>query len=233
MLLERQSKQAQASIRKPRESWMVSELCRLFLGNRYAVVDCPTRLKRNRNTVTDIDAAVLDRTTGELGLFQLKWQDFSINDIREARSRAKNFVEQVDSWANKTQLWVNDSGARALCQTLRLKLAAHEQITAVRLFAIGRSASRFQSYGYATTSRNLAVCTWSQFVRLRYEIGPVINVLKSLHERVQREYTHPAKKKELSHEIIAADQKILLENFWNLYDDDETNLPDGPIDETP
>lgn len=235
MLLEGQSEQAQDSIRKPRESWMVSELCHLFSGNRYAVVDRPTRLRRNRNTVTDIDAAVLDRTTGELGLFQLKWQDFSINEIREARSKAKNFVEQVDSWAQKTELWVKDSGAQALCKTLQLKLAAHEQITAVRLFAIGRSASRFQSYGYTTTSKNLAVCTWSQFVRLRHEIGPAINVLKSLYERVQIEYTHAAKKKVLSHEIVAADQKILLENFWNLYDDDDTNLRDGhqgSIDDT-
>jgi len=36
-------------------------------------------------------------------------------------------------------------------------------------------------------------------------------------------------------QIIAADQNILLENFWNLYDDDDTNLRDGhqgSIDDT-
>lgn len=227
ILAERRSNQAQASIRKPRESWMVSELCNLFLGNRYAIVDHPTRLRRNRNTVTDIDAAVLDRTTGELGLFQLKWQDFSINEIKQARSKAKNFVDQVDSWAQKTGLWVNEFGTNALCKTLRLKLPAREQISAVRLFAMGRSASRFQSYGYTTTSKNLAVCTWSQFVRLRYEVGPAVNVLQSLHERVQSEYTLPTNNKPLPHEITAAGQKILLDNFWNLYDDDEPHVADG------
>ena len=38
--------------------------------------------------ITDIDAAVFDVTTGELGLFQLKWQDFSSSDVAKQRSKA-------------------------------------------------------------------------------------------------------------------------------------------------
>jgi hypothetical protein len=57
--------------------------------------------------LTDIDAAVLDRTTGDLALFQLKWQDFRGATTRQTISRAKNFVGQVQKWAENTTTWID------------------------------------------------------------------------------------------------------------------------------
>jgi hypothetical protein len=221
MLQERRASRTEESLREPREKWMTSDLCHLFLGDRYRIRAQPIRLKRKGNTVTDIDAAVLDVTKGELALFQLKWQDFSTNEIRKQRSKAKNFVDQVDTWAEKVEMWINECGIKALFKSLRLKTGALGPVPKVRLFAIGRSASRFRSYGFTVKSGDLAVCSWPQFVRLRYEVGPADNVVQSLHERIQTENAYPINKQALPHEMIAAGQRISFEDLWNLYGDED------------
>jgi hypothetical protein len=218
MFQEHRSSRAEAFIRKPRENWMISDLSRLFVGNRYEVIDRPTRLKRGGNTVTDIDSAVLDRTTGVVALFQLKWQDFSTEDIRKRRSKAKNFVDQVDEWAQTVSGWIGEFGTDALRRSLRLGSKGH--ISDVKMFAIGRSSSRFQSYGYVPKCRELAVCAWAQLVRLRYEVGPAANVLQSLHDKIQSESSYPIDRKPMPHKIIAAGQELLFEDLWNDYDEE-------------
>ena len=62
-------------IKDRREAMMVEDLNDLFPGTRYQKLTKPARIKRGSNPVTDIDGAILDMNTGELALFQLKWQD--------------------------------------------------------------------------------------------------------------------------------------------------------------
>jgi hypothetical protein len=88
------------------------------------------------------------------------------------------------------------------------------------MFAIGRSSSRFRSYGYVPKCRELAVCAWAQVVRLRYEVGPAANVLQSLHDKIQSESSYPIDRKPMPHKIIAAGQELLFENLWNDYDEE-------------
>jgi hypothetical protein len=80
MFSESRSQQTAAVLREPREGWMISDLCHLFMGARYVRIDRPTLLRRDDMDVTDIDAAVFDLTTGDLALFQLKWQTFDTDD---------------------------------------------------------------------------------------------------------------------------------------------------------
>ena len=87
------------------------------------------------------------------------------------------------------------------------------------MFAIGRSVSRFRSYGYAPQCESVAVCSWPQFVRLRYEIRPTQNVFRSLHAQIRTESIGPTKLKAIPHEMVVAGQKVLFENLWNGYDD--------------
>jgi hypothetical protein len=220
MLHEQRSSRTEASLRKPRENWMISDLCHLFLGNRYTIVDKPTRLKRGGQTVTDVDAAVLDRTIGALALFQLKWQDFNVYEIKKQRSKAKNFVDGVSMWAQKVKGWTSEFGTDGLCRSLQLKRGTYGHISSVRLFAIGRFASRFQGYGYVSQCKDVAVSAWAQFVRLRFEIGPVEDVFQSLHAKLQAETVQPVSKIALPHEISAAGQRVMFEDFWNVYGDE-------------
>jgi hypothetical protein len=205
-------------VRMPRENWMISDLRHLFLGTRYMVIDTPCRLKNNGRDVTDIDAAILDRLTGTLALFQLKWQDFGSGSVKVQRSRAKNFVERVDAWAIAVDTWLRQHGNERLGEALRIQRQHARAITGIRLFALGRTAARFRSYGYTQEHEGVAVCTWPRFVRARLEIGPVENVLASLHDTVRLGNVDTATRP-IPHEIVLGGQRIVFEDLWQSYDD--------------
>lgn len=209
------------SVQDCREEWMISELRAIFLGTRYIVIDSPIKLKRGKNAVTDIDSAVLDITTGELALFQLKWQDYGVNSVRKLRSKAKNFIEQVNEWSEKVEAWIAEFGLKALVSRFHFKAVSAEQITAVRMFAIGRNAARFRSYGYSINNKELAVASWAQFVRLRYEIGAVQSVFQSLQAKIIHENTSPSRVSPITYEMSTSPgTKVIYKNLWNIIDDE-------------
>jgi hypothetical protein len=219
MLHEFNDRKASANLLAHREAWMIDELYNLFFGGRYICMDGPTRLRRNRKVITDIDAAVFDTVTGELGLFQLKWQDFNSNDVAKQRSRARNFVEKVDMWARATENWIAENGTGTLLANLRMRHPG--AISQVRLFAVGRSAARFQSYGYTSKVEAVASVTWRQFVRLRYGVGPSENVLRDLHGEIRKERTTPVKLRPIRQEMPLGKHTVVFENLWNAFDDEE------------
>lgn len=137
----------QNAFREHRENWMADDLYGLFEGSRFQCVRGQTRLRRHGQTVTDIDAAIYDKLTGELALFQLKWQDFASCNVRTQRSKAENFIDQVDRWGKNTTMWIDQFGIDALVQSLKLKIPSGTQPISIRLVAVGRSNARFRSYG--------------------------------------------------------------------------------------
>jgi hypothetical protein len=219
MLHEMNDGKAAINLRVHRERWMISELHNLFLGNRYVCMQGTTKLRRNGTVITDIDAAILDIVTGELALFQLKWQDFSSNDVTKQRSKAKNFIEKVDAWATSVQDWLAEFGAGALKRSLRIKSST--DVTQVRLFAIGRSAARFQSYGFASQVEAVASATWRQFTRLRYEVGSSENIFSDLHDAIQADRTTLVKLRPVRQEMPMGKHTIVFENLWNEFEEDD------------
>lgn len=206
------------SIRAPRENWMIEDLSSLFQGNRYRLMTSPTRLKRSNVTITDIDAAIFDVMTGELALFQLKWQDFGSNKLSKIRSRASNFVKQVDDWAKKTEGWIDEFGLDALCKNLQLKVPGEVSKISVALFAIGRSNARFRSYGYSVKNDKIAVVTWKQFIRLRLQVGPDENVLSEIHSKAMSEKTYLHDRRPIPYQMQVGEKTLTFENMWSLSD---------------
>jgi hypothetical protein len=215
MFHELASKTTANSLREPRELWMASDLCHLFQGSRFKCIDRPILLYRDGVKVTDIDTAVIDLTTGDVGLFQLKWQDFNTNEVRTQRSKAKNFVSRVDRWAHAVQTWISEFGMMELGK----RLGINEEISNIRLFAIGRSAARFQSYGYTATNSGIASCSWPHFFRLRHDAGSTAHVFDFIAERIQNE-TVTTQMTPIPHEINFGGRRILFEDLWRNYDDD-------------
>jgi hypothetical protein len=216
MLNEYRSPKVVESIREPREGWMISDLYALFEGNRYQIAKGPARLKRGKHIVTDIDAAVLDMTTGELAIFQLKWQDFASNRLRTIRSKAKNFVERVSKWADQVEAWIDDFGIADLCRSLKLNLPPGAALTSVKMFAIGRSNARFASYGFAMINPNVAACNWNQFVRLRYEVGPAGVVLSEIHARAFAERSRVQQRVPLPYSFEVEGKSVCFEDMWSV-----------------
>lgn len=163
-----------------REEWMRQDVHSMFQGWKYQIPGGNFKLRAQGRLVTDIDGIVLDTENGDLGVFQFKWQDFFTNDVRQLRSRAKNFTEQMDTWADAVIEWFQQQSEAQVRQTFRLK-ARGAPIRRIFLFGMARTRARMEGFGYGTTHSNLAVCTWHQFARVRYEVGPGEDVLTRIH----------------------------------------------------
>lgn len=170
-----------------REGWFRTELYGLFGGSRYICVPGNIVLRRGRQRLTDIDAIVFDRTNGELALFQLKWQDYSTNDIRELGSKASNLASEVDEWAERVLEWIRENSSEDVAKAFRLKLIEPQRITAVFLFAASRAVSRPHGYGFPIKSELISIASWPQLKRMRAQVGPVPHVISTFHERLREE----------------------------------------------
>lgn len=214
MLRESTSAAIQNAFREHREDWMTEDLYALFEGPRFQRVAGQTKLRRDGQVVTDIDAAIFDCVTGDLVLFQLKWQDFSSSSVRIQRSKAKNFSERVQSWAKKITSWIDEFGSVALCRALKIKLPDGAEPRYVRLVAIGRSNARFRSYGYNTGS-DVLVLPWPQFVRLRLSIGLSQDFFELLMQAVIDENAEPVERKPLPYVLERHGSRITFNDIWS------------------
>lgn len=180
------SRGAKDAVSVPREAWMREELYALFKGNRYITVQGNVKIRSFGRTITDIDAAIYDKTNGELALFQIKWQDFITNDVKQLRSRAKNFVEEVEKWTVNIKGWIDDNGLEALRNCLKIK-KKYGGVRSVYLFCLSRSIARTSGFGFDLGVGELAVSNWPMFVRKRAEIGSVESVFGALFESIKDE----------------------------------------------
>lgn len=203
----------------PRENWMRTDLYALFQGSRYQCLDGDTKIRDGNKIITDIDAAVFDRLTGELALFQLKWQDYSTNNIRQLRSKASNLTNDLDKWADKVTSWVNKNGVKRLANSFRLKIARNESITSCYLFGLSRTSARMQGFGFETRSEALAIANWPQFVRMRCEVGPAERVFSELHQTLRRTMNETAAIEPVSVTIQVSGCSVTFHGLWNIYND--------------
>lgn len=218
MLRESTSTAMQNAFREHREEWMAEDLYALFDGPRYQRVSGQTKLRESGRVVTDIDAAIFDNAMGDLVLFQLKWQDFTSNSVRIQRSKAKNFSDQVQDWAKKIAYWIDRFGVPALCQALKIKLPTGTEPRHVRLIAIGRSNARFRSFGYNIGS-DVLVLPWSQFVRLRYDIGPGKDFFELLMKAAIEESAAAIERKPLPYVLERHGLRIIFKDIWSGFED--------------
>jgi hypothetical protein len=206
------------AVRSHHESWMAKDLCALFQGDRFQCITTQTKLRSGSRVVTDIDAAILDYVTGDLVLFQLKWQDFDSSSLKTQRSKAKNFVEKVEAWGTAVSSWIDDHGIARLCQVLKLKLPSGKLPPTIRLWGVGRSNARFRSLGYAAGPTVLAF-SWPQLIRLRHEIGPGAPVFAEIAQQVQEEGARPVIRTPMPYTIVSRGQRVIFQDLWSSFDD--------------
>lgn len=202
-----------------REDWMREHLYAMFGGKRYICFPGNLKLRRGNAVLTDIDAAVYDRLTGDVGLFQLKWQDYSTNDVRQLRSKAMNLAAELTNWSGKVMSWIAENGTSELDKSLRLKKKRRETVRSILLFAISRSVVRTQGYGVKTDAACLAMAVWPQFARVRMEIGPSERSLRDLHARLLEEYGKVPEIHPMPASIQVTGATLHIHDLWNRTDD--------------
>lgn len=204
-----------------RENWMREDLYAMFRGSRYICFPGNLKLRRGSAVLTDIDAAIYDRRTGDVGIFQLKWQDYSTNDVRQLRSKAANLSAELTDWSGKTMSWIEENGISALDKSLRLKQKRREAVRNVLLFAISRSIVRTHGYGVRTDAPSLAMAVWPQFVRARMEVGPSEQPLQDIHAQLLLEYGQVPDIHPMPASIPVTGATLHLHDFWNRRGDEQ------------
>ena len=205
------------AIAADRENWMREHLYAMFRGQRYVCFPGNLKLRCGGTVLTDIDAAIYDRGTGDVGIFQLKWQDYSTNDIRQLRSKAANLSAELIDWSGKIMSWVEANGVSSLDKSLRLRKKRHEAVRNIILFAISRSSVRTKGYGIKTDAPSLAMAVWPQFVRARIELGPSEMPLRDLHSRLLDEYGQVPDVHAIPTSIGVTGATLHLHDFWNSF----------------
>jgi hypothetical protein len=204
-----------------RENWMREDLYAMFRGSRYICFPGNLKLRRGNAVLTDIDAAIYDRRTGDLGIFQLKWQNYSTNDVRQLRSKAANLSAELTDWSGKIVSWIEENGISALDKSLRLKQKRREAVRNVLLFAISRSLVRTHGYGVRTDAPSLAMAVWPQFVRARMEVGPSERPLRNIHAQLLLEYGQVPDVHPTPTSIRVTGATLHLHDFWNRRGDEQ------------
>jgi hypothetical protein len=126
-----------------REAVFRSDLADIFARPRFLVLDRGVRLRRTDGSeLTDLDAVVIDRDTGALGLFQLKWHDIFGRSVRERESRRLNLLKAND-WVRRVSEWIDGKSSAAVAAQLGLDLGAGDECQRPHLFVISRYAAQF------------------------------------------------------------------------------------------
>ena len=215
------------SVAAHREEWMRDHLYGMFGGKRYIRFPGNLKLRRGGAVLTDIDAIIYDKLTGDVGLFQLKWQDYSTNDVQQLRSKAANLSSELVDWSGKIKSWLDENGISALDKSLRLKQKRGEAARSALLFAISKSSTRTQGYGVKTEAPDLAMATWPQFIRARMEIGPTAWSMRDVHERLIEEHTRIPNVQPLPVSLSMTGSTLHIQDLWNRTDADESSDDDA------
>jgi hypothetical protein len=152
-----------------REARWVSELRELFPSPRWHCLD-GVKIRRNGKLITDIDFIAFDEASGEVAIFQLKWQQPSVSDERSRRSNASNLLTESNRWITVVLDWICDGGSGEIAR--RLKVSA-TSIRRCRLFVLGRYAAHFS--GRSDQDSRAVWIDWGNFERERVA-NPIASV---------------------------------------------------------
>ena len=165
-----------------REEHFRKELYDLFSSQRFAKTEKPLILRNEGRVATDIDAAVFDKTTGTLGLFQLKWQDPFGTSMRKRNSKMMNFLDETNRWVSTVSSILRET-PEVLNHLLGDKVVRIQDTQRIHLFVIGRHFAHFS--GEASRDCKAAWGTWPQVLRLFKDSHIGSDPLTWLHEMLQ------------------------------------------------
>jgi len=163
-----------------REVMFRSEIYALFSSSKFFKFDGNINIKIGGSTMTDIDALILDRSTGILAIFQLKWQDSFGNSMRERESRKRNLLKTGNQWVDRVSHWLEENSISEISKLCRLNQDDAKRVNGFRLFVIGRNATHFSGLG--NLDPRAAWGTWYQMLRLFTESVSTSNPLDELYE---------------------------------------------------
>ncbi len=135
---------------------------------------------------TDIDAIVFDKSTGTLGLFQLKWQTPFGQSMQKRASVASNLTKNALKWLNTVLEWTqqNDDKTKLSALQITRHAPAVKRINTIRYFVIGRHSIHFTD---VAQDERAAWGSWPQLLANSARVSiDEANPIDHLHNQLQQ-----------------------------------------------
>jgi hypothetical protein len=162
--LRRRDAQAYHNSAFLREDVFRRDIYALFADRRFVTSSGRIQLRRKEgNLRTDIDAAVFDRKSGTLALFELKSQDPFARSTAELQRQRDNLL-YANRQLSGTLDWIKHHGADEILERIDRRSAKTFRAHKVYPFVLGRYLAHFND-GAAPDPR-AAWATWPQLLRL-------------------------------------------------------------------
>lgn len=174
-----------------REKYFRSQLYELFDAHDFRCVEHPIIIKKNGKIITDIDAAVINMTSGEVGLFQLKWQDPAEYSPFALSSKRSNYNEQTEAWIKSVTTWLTENAESQIANILGMKARFFKKNN-VKLFVLGRRHGNYS--GNDLPDSNCVWCQWYQLLQVSAHLRSDNNLtIGNLYDFLEKTtpYTRP------------------------------------------
>lgn len=147
-----------------REDAFRDDLYDLFRDKRFATSSGRIKVRRAEGNIrTDIDAAVFDRKTGTLGVFELKSQDPFARSTAELMRQRDNML-YANRQVSGVLTWLNTHGGDEILRRFDARTARAFRVQKVYPFVLGRYLAHFGDG--PQPDRRAAWGTWPQILRL-------------------------------------------------------------------
>ena len=153
----------------------------------FQCIDRQIVITKNGQRLTDIDATIIDRETGEIGLFQLKWQDHTSLSPKSLMSKSRNYTNEVIGWIEKITDWIENSSEAEIASLFGVKARFIDK-SKIYLFALGREHGNYS--GTAPNTPNCAWVQWYHFLNYILRVGRKKCRLSDMHKDLKDESPH-------------------------------------------
>lgn len=206
--LRRRDPQASHNTAILREDVFRLDLYAQFRAKRFVTSAGRVELRRAQGDVrTDIDAAIFDRKTGTLALFELKSQDPFARTIAEL-DRQRDNVLYANRQLAGTLDWIKRHGADEVLKRVDAGAARSFRVQGVLPFVLGRYLVHFS--GGVEPDRRAAWGAWPRVLRLIAD-GTSGNLLASLFTRLAKDERRVAFPEGIAaREIVLGEMRLIV-----------------------
>ncbi|MFM9279242.1 hypothetical protein [Paenibacillus jiagnxiensis] len=190
-----------------REQLFRSKLYKYFDNNRFIKFDRSIDIFDNGRIITDIDACILDKETGDIAFIQLKWQDSIYESTRSFISKRKNYIEKSKKWVNDIEQWINTASEKRIADFLQLSPQFINK-DKIKLFVIGRHNGNYS--GNEKPNSNTAWCQWYNLLELIGTLTSESITITSLFDLIQKESPYNQKNEIKPSEITYGNYSVEL-----------------------
>jgi hypothetical protein len=186
-----------------------------IVGDSFTCINHNIVIKHGSEAVTDIDAVMVDKINGEIALFQLKWQNQTVDSIRSLHSKAQNYTKETMYWVKSVKHWIECTSEAEIAEHLGNGIKRKNiDKSKIFLFVLGRNHGNYS--GEKLTSEKTVWAQWFQLLQCRLII-PKDFTIADLYNMLQKSSPFDANVKQGLQEYSIGPYKIIVESINDGY----------------